>query len=119
MRTTLENILLAYAFDSMWNDDHAGDTESPTGYFARFIVENEADSVRILDDYRKDAYDDDDRDITATDLVGTWYVWQDSNGSVNYAHRSLTDDGRGDIDQLWNQSVTEYTAWLDADESEV
>jgi len=49
MRTTLENILLTYAFDSMWNDDHDGDTESPTGYFARFIVEDLADARHILD----------------------------------------------------------------------
>jgi len=114
MRTTLENILLTYAFDSMWNDDHDGDVESPTGYFARFIVEDEEVAADIVRDY--DPLDLANGDIDAAGLVGAWFVWQDSDGSVNYTHRDLPD--RVDIDAIYNVTADEYTNWLDADENE-
>ena len=116
MRTTLENILLTYAFDSTWNDDHDGDVESPSGYFARFVVADLAEAFLILDDY-EDTHVGDVDDFAPGDLVGAWFVWQDSNGSVNYVHRPLAE--RGDIDMMWSEAWASYDAWITDDENEV
>jgi len=115
MRTTLENILLTHAFDSPWNDDHGGDVDSPTGYFARFVIESDLEAAGIIRDFNDEYVNEDG--VTASDLVGAWFVWQTSTGAVNYHHAEQADD-QG-IADTWTDYVAEYDQWLNADENEV
>lgn len=114
MRTDLENILLNYAFDTLWNDDMDGESESPTGSFALFVVDLDGANAILNDATNVSGLVGQDLvgDVTPADLIGSWIVTQDSQGHLHYFNHKTTEAAR----KVYESFVSGYTAWLGDDD---
>lgn len=105
-----DEVLFTIGFDSMWNDDHMGNTDSPTGYFAKLDL-NRDDALAILADSQIK-----DLEVlpTVDELIGQFLITEDSSGFVYVTEYEDIPALRDAYDEL----EADYNEWDSEDEDD-